>query len=62
MGNADIRLYSNLSGLYGITDLQGQQLRRSVQSFHDSSRLTVDDIEKLIEEAKQATETENKSE
>ena len=55
-------LFDDRPGLYGITDLQGQQLRRSVQSFHDSSRLTVDDIEKLIEEAKQATETENKSE
>jgi hypothetical protein len=55
-------LFDDLPGLYGITDLQGQQLRGSVQSFHDSSRLTVDDIEKLIEEAKQATETENKSE
>ena len=56
------QLFDDRPGLYGITDLQGQQLRRSVQSFHDSSRLTVDDIEKLIEEAKQTTETENKSE
>ena len=55
-------LFDDRPGLYGITYLQGQQLRRSVQSFHDSSRLTVDDIEKLIEEAKRATETENKSE
>lgn len=62
IGNVDTCLYSNFSGLYGITDLQGQQLRGSVQSFYDSSRLTLDDVEKLIEEAKQATETENKSE
>ena len=55
-------LFDDQPGLYGITDLQGQQLRRIVQSFHDSSRLTVDDVEKLIEEAKQATKTENESE
>ena len=54
--------FDDLPGLYGITDIQGQRLRRSVQSFHDSSRLTVDDVEKLIEEAKQATKTENESE
>lgn len=59
MGNADIRLYYNLSGLYGITDLQGQQLRSSVQSFHDSSRLTVDDIKDLIREARQKLAAEN---
>lgn len=59
MGNADIRLYSSFSGLYGITDLQGQQLRGSVQSFHDSSRLTVDDIEDLIREARQKLAAEN---
>lgn len=62
MGNADIRLYSNLSGLYGITDLQGQQLRSSVQSFHDSSRLTVGDVEDLIREARQKLAAENESE
>ena len=62
MDNADIRLYYSLSGLYGITDLQGQQLRSSVQSFHDRSRLTPDDVKKLIEEAKQAAETENRPE
>ena len=55
-------LFDDRPGLYGITDLQGQQLRRSVQSSHDSSRLTVDDVEKLIEEAKQAIKTENESE
>ena len=54
-------LFDDRPGLYGITDLQGQQLRRSVQSSHDSSRLTVDDVEKLIEEAKQAIKTENES-
>lgn len=54
--------FDDLPGLYGITDIQGQRLRRSVQSFHDSGRLTVDDVEKLIEEAKQATKTENESE
>ena len=62
MDNADIRLYYSLSGLYGITDLQGQQLRSSVQSLHDRSRLTPDDVKKLIEEAKQAAETENRPE
>ncbi len=62
MGNVDIRLYYNLSGLYGITDLQGQQLRSSVQSFHDSSRLTVDDIEDLIREARQKLAAENEPE
>ena len=61
MGNADIRLYYNLSGLYGITDLQGQQLRSSVQSFHDRSRLTVGDVEDLIREARQKLAAENES-
>ena len=51
-------LFDDRPGLYRITDLQGQQLRRSVQSSHDSSRLTVDDVEKLIEEAKQAIKEE----
>lgn len=37
-------LFDDRPGLYGITDLQGQQLRSSVQSPHDSSRLTVGDI------------------
>lgn len=55
-------LFDDRPGLYGITDLQRQQLRRSVQSSHDSSRLTVDDVEKLIEEAKQAIKTENELE
>ena len=59
MGNADIRLYSSFSGLYGITDLQGHQLRSSVQSFHDSSRLTVGDVEDLIREARQKLAAEN---
>ena len=62
MGNADIRLYSSLSGLYGITDRQGQQLRSSVQSPHDSSRLTVGDIEDLIREARQKLAAENEPE
>ncbi len=62
ISNADTCLYSNFSGLYGITNLQGQQLRGSIQSPHDSSRLTPDDVKKLIEEAKQAAETENKPE
>lgn len=59
IGNVDTCLYSNFSGLYGITDLQGQQLRGSVQSFHYSSRLTVDDIEDLIREARQKLAAEN---
>ena len=62
MGNADIRLYYNLSGLYGITNLQGQQLRGSVQSFHDSSRLTPDDVKDLIKESRQRLAAENKLE
>ena len=59
IGNADVCLYSNFSGLYGITNLQGQQLRGSIQSSHDSSRLTVDDIEDLIREARQKLAAEN---
>ena len=55
-------LFDDRPGLYGITDLQGQQLRGSVQSFHDSSRLTVDDIEDLIREARQKLAAENESE
>lgn len=62
MGNADIRLYSSFSGLYGITNLQGQQLRSSVQSFHDRSRLTVGDVEDLIREARQKLAAENEPE
>ena len=62
MGNADIRLYSNLSGLYGITNLQGQQLRSSIQSSHDSSRLTVGDVKDLIREARQKLAAENEPE
>ena len=62
MGNADIRLYSSFSGLCGITNLQGQQLRSSVQSPHGSSRLTVGDIEDLIREARQKLAAENESE
>ena len=62
MGNVDICLYYNLSDLYGITYLQGQQLRSSVQNSHDSSRLTVDDIEDLIREARQKLAAENESE
>lgn len=59
IGNADVCLYYNLSGLYGITGLQGQQLRSSVQSFHDRSRLTVGDVEDLIREARQKLAAEN---
>ena len=44
--------FDDLPGLYGITDLQGQQLRSSVQSPHDRSRLTVGDVEDLIREAR----------
>jgi hypothetical protein len=62
MGNADIRLYYSFSGLYGITNLQGQQLRSSVQSSHDSSRLIVDDVEDLIREARQKLAAENEPE
>lgn len=54
--------FDDLPGLYGITDLQGQQLRSSVQSFHGSSRLTVGDIEDLIREARQRLAAENESE
>lgn len=59
IGNADVCLYSNLPGLCGITYLQGQQLRGSVQSFHDSSRLMLDDVEDLIKEARQRLAAEN---
>ena len=62
MGNVDIRLYYSFSGLYGITDLQGQQLRSSVQSFHDRSRLTVGNVEDLIREARQKLAAENEPE
>ena len=54
--------FDDLPGLYGITDLQGQQLRSSVQSSHDSSRLTVDDIKDLIREARQKLAAENEPE
>mgnify|MGYP000891696159 CR=1 FL=1 len=62
IGNADVCLYSNFSGLYGITDLQGQQLRSSVQSFHDRDRLTPDDVKDLIKEARRKLAAENESE
>lgn len=55
-------LFDDRPGLYGITDLQGQQLRGSVQSYHDSSRLTVGDVEDLIREARQKLAAENESE
>ena len=55
-------LFDDRPGLYGITDLQGQQLRSSVQSSHDSSRLTVDDIKDLIREARQKLAAENEPE
>lgn len=54
--------FDDLPGLYGITDLQGQQLRSSVQSFYDRSRLTVGDVEDLIREARQKLAAENESE
>ncbi len=53
--------FDDLPGLYGITDEQGQLLRRSVQSFHDYDRLTAGDIENLIREAKQTVKEENES-
>lgn len=53
--------FDDRPGLYGITDIQGQLLRRSVQSFHDYDRLTASDIENLIREAKQTVKEENKS-
>lgn len=62
IGNADVCVYSSLPGLYGITDLQGQQLRSSVQSFHDRDRLTPDDVKDLIKEARQKLAAENESE
>ena len=55
-------LFDDRPGLYGITDLQGQQLRSSVQSSHDSSRLTVGDVEDLIREARQKLAAENEPE
>ena len=54
--------FDDLPGLYGITDLQGQQLRSSVQSFHDRDRLTPDDVEDLIREARQKLAAENEPE
>ena len=53
--------FDDLPGLYGITGIQGQLLRRSVQSFHDYDRLTAGDIENLIREAKQIVKEENES-
>lgn len=53
--------FDDLPGLYGITDIQGQRLRGSVQSFHDYDRLTADDTESLIREAKQTVKEENES-
>lgn len=53
--------FDDLPGLYGITDIQGQRLRGSVQSFHDWDRLTAGDIENLIREAKQTVKEENES-
>ena len=55
-------LFDDFSGLYGITNLQGQQLRGSIQSSHDSSRLTVGDVEDLIREARQKLAAENEPE
>lgn len=54
--------FDDLPGLYGITNLQGQQLRGSVQSFHERDRLTVDDVKDLIREARQKLAAENESE
>ena len=53
--------FDDLPGLYGITGRQGQRLRGSVQSFHDYDRLTADDTENLIREAKQTIKEENES-
>lgn len=53
--------FDDLPGLYGITGIQGQRLRGSVQSFHDWDRLTAGDIEDLIREAKQTVKEENES-
>ena len=53
--------FDDLPGLYGITEEQGQQLRSSVQSFHDCDRLTTDDTENLIRKAKQTVKEENES-
>jgi len=53
--------FDDLPGLYGITDKQGQLLRRSVQSFHDRDRLTTGDTENLIREAKQTVKEEDES-
>ena len=53
--------FDDLPGLYGITDIQGQRLRGSVQRFHDYDRLTADDTETLIREAKQTVKEENES-
>lgn len=53
--------FDDLPGLYGITGIQGQRLRGSVQSFHDWDRLTASDIENLIREAKQTVKEENES-
>ena len=53
--------FDDLPGLYGITGIQGQRLRGSVQSFHDWDRLTAGDIENLIREAKQTVKEENES-
>lgn len=53
--------FDDWPGLYGITGIQGQLLRRSVQSFHDYDRLTASDTENLIREAKQTVKEENES-
>ena len=53
--------FDDRPGLYGITGMQGQLLRRSVQSFHDYDRLTAGDIENLIREVKQTVKEENES-
>lgn len=51
--------FDDRPGLYGITGMQGQLLRRSVQSFHDYDRLTTGDTENLIRKAKQTVKEEN---
>lgn len=53
--------FDDLPGLYGITGIQGQLLRRSVQSFHDWDRLTTGDTENLIRKAKQTVKEKNES-
>ena len=53
-------LFDDLPGLYGITDIQGQQIRRSVQkSFYSDDALTTEEVKSLIEESRQEVEAKN---